>query len=405
MPFSFLEFRVSSQTLNIKTKKPERVEQNTVVHSSSVAVAVAESAASTASQKECVWFTRKERKSAMVSPTASASAASASASAAAPPTTKATAPHRQQQQTKEYKQLPLFGDCMSALIPLEWLDVSDYRPVPDNQEMFSDFDSESPAMICVEIVERVGDDVTGVNSEETREEDNLAKFYLEDLKELMDATSSSSSSSESVVATKDWRYELSSSGKEEKLRAVFVDGRAFYVRGAAGNSKEEVTKKMKDLSLTLPKDEAEEEEERVEKQSKKDNAKDNDDDDNEEKEEEEEEDDYVKNKCEWISFAEERNCLVPSKDEDGNDSTRSVTISMYAHRLEKKYDTDILISFVRPSKSDRSVGTDDETEETEDRNHPGAVAQQTLRMLDWSLLGFDEEDEEEEEEEEEESLE
>jgi hypothetical protein len=117
-------------------------------------------------------------------------------------------------------------------------------------------------------------------------------------------------------------------------------------------------------------------------------------------EEEEEEDDYVKNKCEWISFAEERNCLVPSKDEDGNDSTRSVTISMYAHRLEKKYDTDILISFVRPSKSDRGVGTDDGTEETEDRNHPGAVAQQTLRMLDWSLLGFDEEDDEEDEEEE-----
>jgi len=218
----------------------------------------------------------------------------------------------------------------------------------------------------------------------------------------MDATSSSSSSSGSVVATKDWRYELSSSGKEEKLRAVFVDVRAFYVRGAAGNSKEEVTKKMKDLSLTLPKDEAEEEEGRVEKQSKKDNTNDNDEDDNEEEEEEEEEeDDYVKNKCEWISFAEERNCLVPSKDEDGNDSTRSVTISMYAHRLEKKYDTDILISFVRPSKSDRGVGTDDGTEETEDRNHPGAVAQQTLRMLDWSLLGFDEEDEDEEEEEEE----
>ena len=164
----------------------------------------------------------------MVSPTAAAAAAAAAADAAAasPPTTKATAstpPSHQQQQTKEYKQLPLFGDCMSALIPLEWLDVSDYRPVPDNQEMFSDFDSESPAMICVEIVERVGDDVTGVNSEETREEDNLAKFYLEDLKELMDATSSSSSSSGSVVATKDWRYELSSSGKEEKLRAVFVD--------------------------------------------------------------------------------------------------------------------------------------------------------------------------------------
>ena len=69
-----------------------------------------------------------------------------------------------------YKQLPLFGDAMSALIPLEWLDVSDYRPVPDNQEMFSDFNSESPSMVCVEIVERVGDNVTGVQSSSVREE-------------------------------------------------------------------------------------------------------------------------------------------------------------------------------------------------------------------------------------------
>ena len=44
---------------------------------------------------------------------------------------------------REYKQVPLFGNCVTTLIPLEWLDVSDYRPVPDNQEMFSDFNSES----------------------------------------------------------------------------------------------------------------------------------------------------------------------------------------------------------------------------------------------------------------------
>ena len=116
---------------------------------------------------------------------------------------------------ENYKQLPLFGDAMSALIPLEWLDVSDYRPVPDNQEMFSDFNSESPSMVCVEIVERVGDNVTGVQSSSVREEDNLAKFYLEDLKELMDATTPTRTTS-NANTTKDWRFELSNGKKEEE---------------------------------------------------------------------------------------------------------------------------------------------------------------------------------------------
>ena len=287
---------------------------------------------------------------------------------------------------ENYKQLPLFGDAMSALIPLEWLDVSDYRPVPDNQEMFSDFNSESPSMVCVEIVERVGDNVTGVQSSSVREEDNLAKFYLEDLKELMDATTPTRTTS-NASTTKDWRFELSNGKKEEasELRAIFEDGRALYVRAVAkeadvartkdttdnddGDDDDEVRKRMEDLLLTLPAEEGEEEEK---KKNDNDNA------------------DYIKKKCEWISFAEERNCLVPSKDKDGNDSTRSVTISMYAHRLEKKYETDILVSFVRPTHYSGGV-----VDETEEHNNPGTVAAQTLQMLDWSLLGFDEEDEEE----------
>ena len=105
----------------------------------------------------------------------------------------------------EYKQVAIFGNAMTVLIPLEWIDVSDYRPVPDNQEMFSDFGGEEevaveaivvvvekkkkklrPSMICVEIVESIGDEVTKIDSSKVRAEDNLAKFYLEDLKDLMD---------------------------------------------------------------------------------------------------------------------------------------------------------------------------------------------------------------------------
>ncbi|CAL6402579.1 predicted protein [Bathycoccus prasinos] len=290
---------------------------------------------------------------------------------------------------REYKQVPLFGNCMTTLIPLEWLDVSDYRPVPDNQEMFSDFNALEPSMMCVEIVERVGDDVTGVHSQKFREEDNLAKFYLEDLKELMDiATRDDDESHNSkTIRTKDWRYELSSG------RKVHSDVRAIFVDGKNEDAKKEAMKKMEDLSLTLPKEDDDGEEEREGKPKEE-----NDDDVN---------DDYVKNKCEWISFAEEKNCLVPSKEnQEGKDSTRSVTISMYVHRLEKKYETDILVSFVRPSsKSDDANHRVIAEDEIQEQNNPGTVAQQTLRMLDWSLLGLDDDSDDVNDDDDEESLE
>ena len=289
---------------------------------------------------------------------------------------------------REYKQVPLFGNCVTTLIPLEWLDVSDYRPVPDNQEMFSDFNSLEPSMMCVEIVERVGDDVTGVHSQKFREEDNLAKFYLEDLKELMDiATRDDDDSHSKTIRTKDWRYELSSGRKvHSDLRAIFVDGKNE-------DAKKEAMKKMEDLSLTLPKEDDDGEEEREGKPKKE-----NDDDVN---------DDYVKNKCEWISFAEEKNCLVPSKEnQEGKDSTRLVTISMYVHRLEKKYETDILVSFVRPSsKSDDANHRVIAEDEIQEQNNPGTVAHQTLRMLDWSLLGLDDSEDVNDDDDDEEGLE
>lgn len=289
---------------------------------------------------------------------------------------------------REYKQVPLFGNCMTTLIPLEWLDVSDYRPVPDNQEMFSDFNSLEPSVMCVEIVERVGDDVTGVHSQKFREEDNLAKFYLEDLKELMDITTRDDDSNNSkTIRTKDWRYELSSG------RKVHSDVRAIFVDGKNEDAKKEAMKKMEDLSLTLPKEDDDGEEEREGKPKKENDVNDD--------------DDYVKNKCEWISFAEEKNCLVPSKEnQEGKDSTRSVTISMYVHRLEKKYETDILVSFVRPSsKSDDANHRVIAEDEIQEQNNPGTVAQQTLRMLDWSLLGLDDDSDDVNDDDDEESLE
>mmetsp|Transcript_4080 Transcript_4080/g.13443 ORF Transcript_4080/g.13443 Transcript_4080/m.13443 type:complete len:80 (-) Transcript_4080:109-348(-) len=79
---------------------------------------------------------------------------------------------------------------------------------------------------------------------------------------------------------------------------------------------------------------------------------------------------------------------------------------MYVHRLEKKYETDILVSFVRPSsKSDDANHRVIAEDEIEEQNNPGTVAQQTLRMLDWSLLGLDDDSDDVNDDDDEESLE
>ena len=183
--------------------------------------------------------------------------------------------------------------------------MSDYRPVPDNQEMFSDFNSESPSMVCVEIVERVGDNVTGVQSSSVREEDT-AKFYLRDLKELMDATTPTRTTS-NASTTKDWRFELSN-GKKKKNRSyaryLKTAVRCTYVpwqrRRTAGEDKRYHGQRRRRRRRRGEKEDggfivdaaAEEGEEEEKKKNDNDNA------------------DYIKKKCEWISFLEERNCLV-----------------------------------------------------------------------------------------------
>ena len=49
------------------------------------------------------------------------------------------------------KKVPLFGGAISAQFPARYVDVSDFRPVPDNQEVWTDADKDES--VIVEIVE------------------------------------------------------------------------------------------------------------------------------------------------------------------------------------------------------------------------------------------------------------
>ena len=53
------------------------------------------------------------------------------------------------------RKVPLFGGAISAQFPARYVDVSDFRPVPDNQEVWTDADKDES--VIVEIVERVDD--------------------------------------------------------------------------------------------------------------------------------------------------------------------------------------------------------------------------------------------------------
>ena len=42
----------------------------------------------------------------------------------------------QQEQPQQLKQVELFGGAIVASLPANWRDISDFVPVPDNQEIY-----------------------------------------------------------------------------------------------------------------------------------------------------------------------------------------------------------------------------------------------------------------------------
>ena len=74
----------------------------------------------------------------------------------------------------EYVKRELFGGAITSEIPENWKDLSDVRPIPDNQECFQDsLFSKNPRMMVIEILERQGH----------IEDHNAAAFFFNDLAE------------------------------------------------------------------------------------------------------------------------------------------------------------------------------------------------------------------------------
>mmetsp|Transcript_2879 Transcript_2879/g.7905 ORF Transcript_2879/g.7905 Transcript_2879/m.7905 type:complete len:207 (-) Transcript_2879:1847-2467(-) len=78
----------------------------------------------------------------------------------------------------KYFKKELFGGAITSEVPEDWKDLSDVRPIPDNQECFQDdLCSENPRMMVIEILER----------QEHVEDHNAAVFFFNDLAERNDA--------------------------------------------------------------------------------------------------------------------------------------------------------------------------------------------------------------------------
>ena len=78
---------------------------------------------------------------------------------------------------------PLFGGALSANFPDRYVDVSDFRPVPDNQEVWTD--AERDESVIVEILERVEDGPSDAI------DGGAAVWFFNDLAEVNDASVSS----------------------------------------------------------------------------------------------------------------------------------------------------------------------------------------------------------------------
>ena len=71
----------------------------------------------------------------------------------------------------------LFGGAITSDMPTDWKDVSEIRPIPDNQECFLESDSSDTKMIVVEILQL----------QEDVQDKEAAKFFFDDLAEQNDA--------------------------------------------------------------------------------------------------------------------------------------------------------------------------------------------------------------------------
>ncbi|MGK3752029.1 MAG: hypothetical protein ACI8RD_004333, partial [Bacillariaceae sp.] len=76
-----------------------------------------------------------------------------------------------------YSERQLFGGAITSDLPVDWKDLSDVRPVPDNQECFQDsFVTDRPGMLVIEILER----------QEQVDDQDASYFFFNELAERND---------------------------------------------------------------------------------------------------------------------------------------------------------------------------------------------------------------------------
>lgn len=110
----------------------------------------------------------------------------------------------------------LFGGAIEASIPSRFIDVSDFRPVPDHQEVFSDEAAEQS--IIIEIVEY---SKTG--------EECPARFYFKDLAAMNGALEWEETSECEELAVSDSVPRLAVSGEVPAATQVFCAKGAMLV--------------------------------------------------------------------------------------------------------------------------------------------------------------------------------
>ena len=93
----------------------------------------------------------------------------------------------QQEQSEPASWRPLFGGALSADLPDRYVDVSDFRPVPDNQEVWTD--AERDESVIVEILERVEDGPRDDDDDDDGDGNGpAAVWFFKDLAEVNDAS-------------------------------------------------------------------------------------------------------------------------------------------------------------------------------------------------------------------------
>eukprot|EP00878_Enallax_costatus_P012874 GHUV01013442.1.p1 GENE.GHUV01013442.1~~GHUV01013442.1.p1 ORF type:complete len:198 (+),score=55.92 GHUV01013442.1:334-927(+) len=80
--------------------------------------------------------------------------------------------------TEDWRDVSLFGDAMNARLPRRFVDVSDFRPVPDHQEVWAD--GATDQSVVIEIAEH-----SNVSDAE------VGRFVFDDLAAANEASSSS----------------------------------------------------------------------------------------------------------------------------------------------------------------------------------------------------------------------